>query len=522
MIDENFIPSTKEEMVECLADPMWRLCSGQLYKIMIKGDDGETELVMPFRPNDSQRDLLATLHTRNIILKARQIGFTTLIDIYILDCVLFRENVRAGIIAQSDPVAKTIFRDKIQFAYLNLPPALREAFPLERDSQSELLFAHNNSSIRVATSMRSGTLQYLHVSEFGKICAEFPARANEIVTGSIPAVPSTGVIFIESTSEGQEGSFYEMTTRAEKLAQAGKKLTKKEYRMHFYAWHIEPRYRMDPEGVVITDSDNEYFDKVEVEAKCTLDIEQRAWWCATRETDFAGQTEKMWQEYPSTSKEAFQQSTEGCYYTTQMVAVRKQGRICNVPHRPGSPVNTFWDIGNGDGTAIWFHQKVGQNDNFIKFIEGWGEPYAYYVTQMQQLGYIWGVHYLPHDGNHVRQGQNESLSPKEMLENLGLKNIEIVDAVIDISHGIQATRDAFTTCWFDEVGCKEGLVHLESYKKRWNKTTGRFMDSPVHNIHSEAADAFRQFAQGFSEDSDNDYNDNSNHDHYQGESGWMS
>jgi hypothetical protein len=230
----------------------------------------------------------------------------------------------------------------------------------------------------------------------------------------------------------------------------------------------------------------------------------------------------MWQEYPSTSKEAFQQSTEGCYYTTQMVAVRKQGRICNVPHRPGSPVNTFWDIGNGDGTAIWFHQKVGQNDNFIKFIEGWGEPYAYYVTQMQQLGYIWGVHYLPHDGNHVRQGQNESLSPKEMLENLGLKNIEIVDAVIDISHGIQATRDALTTCWFDEVGCKEGLVHLESYKKRWNKTTGRFMDSPVHNIHSEAADAFRQFAQGFSEDSDNDYNDNSNHDHYQGESGWMS
>ena len=519
-MDENVVPTTEAELAQCLADPMWRLCSGQLYKIMIKGDDGESELVLPFRPNDSQRQLLDELHTRNIILKARQLGFTTLIAIYFLDCALFRENVRAGIIAQSDPVAKTIFRDKIQFAYLNLPPELQKLMPLARDSQSELLFEHNNSSIRVATSMRSGTLQYLHVSEFGKICAEFPARANEVVTGSIPAVPANGVIFIESTSEGQEGHFYEMTSRAEKLAQANKPLTQKQYKFHFYPWWIEPRYRMASEGVVITDSDHAYFDQVEVEAGCTLDIEQRAWWCETRETDFSGETEKMWQEYPSTSKEAFQQSTAGCYYTTQLVAARKQGRICHVPHRPGTPVNTFWDIGNGDGTAIWFHQRVGQKDNFIKFIEGWGEPYSYYVAQMQKLGWVWGVHYLPHDGNHIRQGQTHNLSPLNMLKELGLVNIEIVPAVADISHGIQATRDALATCWFDEVGCKEGLVHLESYKKRWNRTTGRYMDTPEHNVHSEGADAFRQFAQGYKEEqAGSDYSDNS--DYYQGESGWM-
>ena len=495
MIDENCVPKSRAEMVECLADPMWRLCSGQLYKIMIKGDDGEVELVLPFKPNQPQRRLLKYLHTRNIILKARQLGFTTLIAIYFLDCALFRENVRAGVIAQNDSVAKTIFRDKIQFAYLNLPQSLRDSMPLGRDSQSELLFAHNNSSIRVATSMRSGTLQYLHVSEFGKICAEFPKRADEIITGSIPAVPTNGVLFIESTSEGQEGAFYEMTTRAEKLDQAGKKLTKKEYKFHFFPWWIEPRYRIDPEGVIITLKDNEYFDKVEVEADCTLDIEQRAWWCATRETDFSGATEKMWQEYPSTSKEAFQQSSEGCYYTKQLVAARKQGRICPVPHRPGLPVNTYWDIGSGDGTAIWLHQQVGQYDNFIKFIEGWDEPYSYYVSELQKLNYVWGVHHLPHDGNHVRQGQNSNLSPAQMLKKLGLNNIVIVPVVADISHGIQATRDAFSTCWFDEAGCKEGIVHLESYKKRWNSTTARYMSTPVHNAHSEGADSFRQFGQ---------------------------
>src|SRR3546814_18785208 len=75
--------------------------------------------------------------------------------------------------------------------------------PLARDSANELLFAHNNSSIRVATSMRSGTIHRLHVSEFGKICAKFPDKAHEVVTGSLPAVPLDGIAIIESTAEGQ-------------------------------------------------------------------------------------------------------------------------------------------------------------------------------------------------------------------------------------------------------------------------------------------------------------------------------
>lgn len=484
-------------LVEKLSDPWWRVTSGCLYKIMIKGDNGEESLVVPFVPNDAQLDLLENLHTRNLILKARQLGFTTLIAIYFLDCALFRADVRAGIVAQSEDVAKTIFRDKIQFAYTNLPDALRVAMPLGRDSQSELLFAHNNSSIRVATSMRSGTLQYLHVSEFGKIGAKFPDRAEEVVTGSIPAVPSNGVVFIESTAEGQEGEFYKMSTRAEKLSLSGKELGKKDFKFHFYPWWIESRYRAPESDAVITEKDHEYFDKIESSMGCKIDIEQRAWWCSTRDAEFSGQEEKMWQEYPSTPKEAFQRSTEGCYYTVQMTAARKQGRIGNVPYRPGYPVNTFWDIGSGDGTAIWFHQRIGQQDNFIKFIEGWGEPYSHFVSEMQKTGYVWGRHFLPHDGGHVRQGMNSNLAPKKMLEQLGLKNIELVKRVDDISHGIQATRDAFSTCWFDEVNCKEGIKHLDNYKKTWSNTGQRFTDVPKHDEHSEGADAFRQFGQGY-------------------------
>ncbi len=489
------IPTNQEEFKECLADPWWRLTSGQLYKIMIKGDNGEDSLVMPFIPNDAQLNLLNNLHTRNNILKARQLGFTTLIELFFLDCCLFKSNVRAAVIAQSEDVAKTIFRDKVCFAYDNLPPSLKEAMPLARDSASELLFAHNNSSIRVATSARSGTLQYLHISEFGKICAKFPDRADEVITGSIPAVPTNGMVFIESTAEGQDGHFYKISKRAEALMLSGKKLNPKDYKFHFYPWWGEGRYKTNPDDVILTEKDGQYFDKIEGEADCKISPEQRAWWVMTRDSEFTGEEEKMWQEYPSTPKEAFQKSKEGCYYTVQMTKTRKDERITTVPYRPGYPVNTFWDIGNSDGTGVWLHQKIGQKDNFIGYIEGWGEPYKFYVSQLNKMDYVWGTHYLPHDGNHERQGEVVNISPSDALTNLGLRNIEIVPRVNEISHGIQATRDSFATCWFDEVACKDGIIHLDSYRKRWNNTTGRFTDQPVHDIHSECADAFRQFGQ---------------------------
>lgn len=493
----DFVPVTEADMRLALSDPMWRLHN--LYFIMVKDEndqDGEG-LVIRFKPNRAQRRLLKSLHYRNIILKARQLGFTTLIAIFFLDCCLFRANVRAGIVAQDLGAAETIFRDKVRFAYDRLPDALRNAMPLKVENTSELVFAHNNSSIRVATSMRSGTLQYLHVSEFGKICAKFPERAKEVITGSIPAVAPSGLIFIESTAEGQDGEFYSMTQRAMRLHQQGKKLSRKDYRFHFYPWWGAMEYRLDPDDVLITAEDDAYFDKIEVEMGCEIDIEQRAWYVATRETDFSGAEEKMWQEYPSTPAEAFQKSTEGCYYSKQMIAARKSGRITTVPYMPGYPVNTFWDIGHGDGTAIWFHQRVGQQDRFIKFIEGWGEPYAHYVTEMQATGWVWGTHYLPHDGAHVRQGQDVSLSPQQMLENLGLRRIEIVERVSELQHGIQATRNAFPNCWFDEKECAKGLIHLELYRKKFNNTTQTFTDEPLKDIHTEGADSFRQFAQGY-------------------------
>lgn len=486
----------KEEYGDKLSDPMWRICSGAIYKIIVKGENSEDELVVPFIPNRAQTRFLSRLHHRNLILKARQRGFTTLLAIAWLDHALWVANSRCGIVAHDREAAEVIFRDKVKFAYDNMPQLLKNAFPLGKDSASELLFAHNNSSVRVATSMRSGTIHRLHISEFGKMCAKFPDKAKEVVTGSLPAVPTTGVTVIESTAEGDEGDFYDMTKRSMALSEQGTKLTPRDWRFHFFSWWDDsPEYELDPATVLITPQDKNYFDAVEAEMSCVLSDRQRAWYVATRDSDFSGSKEKMWQEYPSTPNEAFKRSTEGCYYAPQMTAVRTSGRILNIPETP-VPVDTFWDIGNSDGCGIWFMQQVGLEDRFIKYMEGHGLTLKDYMKMLQDTGYLFGKHFLPHDaGNKPLSDTNKSVI--EQLEALGMKNIERVPRISDINTGIQLTRSHFASAWFDEKGCELGIRRLNNYKKKWDSRQGRFNESaPEKNDgNSEGADAFRQWAQ---------------------------
>jgi hypothetical protein len=488
-------PLTAEDLAKNLADPMWRICN--LYKILIKGDEGEDNLVLPFKPNRAQRRFIERLWHRNIILKARQLGFTTLICILWLDHALFNPNSRCGIIAQDRETAEAIFTDKVKFAYDNLPEALKAAMPLTKCTTSELRFGHNNSMIRVATSVRGGTYHRLHISEFGKICAKYPDKAKEVVTGSIPAVPKTGILVIESTAEGRDGEFFEMTQRAIALHQSKKILTERDYRFHFFPWFQAPEYRMNPALVSVTDKDAAYFEALEASEDVTIDAEQRAWYVATRNADFPNKPERMWQEYPSTPAEAFQKSTEGCYYTNEIATARKQGRITIVPWEKSVPVNTFWDIGLNDEMAIWFHQRIGTQNRFIRYYENTGETFSHYVSYMQALGYVWGRHYLPHDGDTKRLGIEKNWTPKQMLEDLGLRNVEIVPRIDRVQTGIQMVRDVFGSCWFDDTECKQGLIHLENYRKEWDARLAVWKDEPRHDKASNGADAFRQFAQGY-------------------------
>lgn len=111
-----------------LSDPWWRLTSGFLYQILIKVDEETDGLKALFIPNNHQVNFIENLHYRNIILKARQLGFTTMIAIYYLDCCLFGEERPRRHGAQDKNAAESLFRDKVKFAYDNLHQKLKRDF----------------------------------------------------------------------------------------------------------------------------------------------------------------------------------------------------------------------------------------------------------------------------------------------------------------------------------------------------------------------------------------------------------
>lgn len=485
------LPRTEAELIEKLRDPHWRLRN--LYWIKDKDSN-----VVLFKPWPEQERFLANLWFRNIIVKARQRGFSTLIQLVMLDTCLFNPHIEAAVIAQDREAATGIFRGKIKFAYDRLPDVVRAMNPLTKETESELHLA-NGSSLQVSTSARSGTKQWLHVSEFGKICARFPLKATEIVTGSLPAVAPNGICVIESTAEGQDGAFHDMAMRAQALRDKGTRLANSDYRFHFAPWWDADEYEADPDRVVITSQDNAYFGRIEAQIGREIGPRKRAWYVSERDNTFSGSQEKMFQEYPSTPEEAFQRSTEGCYLAEVLALARRQGRITTVPHDPGRPVNTFWDLhhGGNDDVAIWFHQRVGLLDYWIKFLEFSGESYSAIVRTLQSLGYVWGKHYLPHDADRRFPGAETNPTIRDMLSELGLKNIEVVARVADVVAGINELRDDFGSYWFDEAGCKDGLAHLALYQKDWNERTGAWSDRPRANGHQHAADAIRQKAQGY-------------------------
>lgn len=463
----------------------WRLCN--LY--WITDENGRK---VPFRPNPVQKQLYSSLHTLNVVLKSRQHGMTTFIDLMILDSCLFVPNITAGIIAHHVDDAKRIFRNKIKFAYENLPESLREMIPADTSKADEIVFA-NKSSITVSTSFRSGTAQMLHVSELGKIAAKYPDKAREIKTGAFEAVHPGNVIFVESTAEGRGGLFYDLVQMSQKHAELGRELGPMDWKLHFFAWFEDPRHVLNPRFIVMTAEEEEYFASLEARG-IKLTPEQKAWYAAKSRV----LNDDMKREHPSTPDEAFEQVRDGAYYKRELEKIRKTKRITEVPYNEYIPVNTFWDLGLNDEMAIWFHQRIGTQNKIIDYYENSGEGLPHYARVLRDKGYGYGVHYMPHDANVRDLGTGERREDK--ARSLGIRPIVVVARAKnneEVMNGIEEVREFLGSCVFDEKRCAKGLAHLENYQRKWDERNARWMDTPLHNSASNCADALRTGAVGY-------------------------
>jgi hypothetical protein len=474
-------------LLRALKDPRWRLFN--IY--FIRDKEGK---IVPFRPWDEQIKFLDNIWFRNVVPKARQRGFSTIVQLLMFDACVFSPNIAAGIIAQDLDTAKKISRDKIDTAWEHLPDVVRKANPLVVDNKQEKEWA-NGSTMSISTSTRGNTLQYLHVSELGKTAKTAPERAKEIQEGSLPSVDKTGVIVVESTVESPDDIFSRMVKQAQKVQQLGRPLSKLEYRLHFASWWDADEYEEDPQFAVITPKDNAYFERIEAEIGRPISARKRAWYVLKRDNELGGDDEKMWSQYPSTLEEALKGSTEGRWLARPMAQARSSGRVMQLPIYGDRPVDTWWDIGRGDDVAIWFSQEDGPWTNWMDFYEISDAPYNIIVGALNAKGYLWGRHYLPHDGDHRQYGTEALKTSRDMLEELGLRRIEIVPRIPNLLDGINQLRQAFPAYRFDEQRTKAGLDHLDNYAKSWSPTLGQYIDVPLKNGHQHAADAIRQHAQ---------------------------
>lgn len=492
-------------------DPLWRL--NNLYTIV-----DERGQRVPFRLNTAQQQLAADMHGMDIILKARQLGFTTFYCIFMLDACVFYNDISAGVIAHNLKDAKAFFENKVQFPYDHLDEGIRAANPLVKDA-ADVLSLKNGSSLRVGTSLRSGTFQYLLISEYGKICAKFPEKAKEVRTGALNTIQPGQHVCIESTAEGREGHFFNLTKAARNRQTLGLPLRQMDFKFHFFPWFEDPKYIADPTDVNITDKMATYFDKLETDLDIKLSPEQRAWYVLKEDQ----QEDEMSREFPSTPDEAFAAAVQGSYLAKQMTKVRQQKRICRVPVETALPVNTFWDLGTNDNMTIWFHQQFQQEHRFVNYMEGCGEGFAFYKREMERWAddydITWGKHFGPHD-IEVTNLTDKAETRKDAAARIGL-HFETVPAPHVKMDGINAVREVLPLCWFDEAACEKGISHLDMFRKKWSEKLGAFLSEHEHDDASHGFDGFQTFAlakQADTIDEEDEYVDTYGSG---GGSGWM-
>jgi phage terminase large subunit len=200
---------------------------------------------------------------------------------------------------------------------------------------------------------------------------------------------------------------------------------------------------------------------------------------------------------------SFEAPMIGAYYGNQLLLAEKEGRICEVPYEPRLLVDTYWDLGVRDATAIWFVQSgPGGQMRVIDYYESSGEGLTHYAKVLRGMAnvengdhrkdYVYGAHYAPTDIEVQELGSGKTRI--ETAKSLGIK-FRVVRHH-DLEDGIEAVRNVLGMCWFDLIKTERGVNSLRSYRKEYDERNKVFKTHPLHDWTSHGADAFRYFAMG--------------------------
>jgi len=189
---------------------------------------------------------------------------------------------------------------------------------------------------------------------------------------------------------------------------------------------------------------------------------------------------------------SFSGAQSGSYYSSYVVKAQEQGRIRPNLYDPNLPVDTFWDIGNGDSTVIGFRQVAYNERRWVHCYAGSRQDLPEYARVLSELsrtrGFRYRYHYFPHDMKVTEFVTNESRI--SAARRLGIRPCTTV-AKRPFMEGIDAVRRAFPRYWFDSDYTQDLVTSLTFYHKKWNKEGRVFTDQPEHDEHSHYADMVR-------------------------------
>lgn len=187
---------------------------------------------------------------------------------------------------------------------------------------------------------------------------------------------------------------------------------------------------------------------------------------------------------------------EGTYFENELREALDSGRIGQIPYNRTKPVNTAWDLGFDDPSAIWFYQAYDGFFNFIDYFEGNERTLANYLVVLQNRGYLYDTDWLPWDAVsgriHSRLTADKTTSPDSLMRAAGRKVRIAPD--LGIESRINFARTILPQCRFDAEKCRDGLAQLRRYQPEPAPLTGikRGIKSgrDLHNEASHAGSAF--------------------------------
>lgn len=184
---------------------------------------------------------------------------------------------------------------------------------------------------------------------------------------------------------------------------------------------------------------------------------------------------------------SFDAAVVGSYYGKLIEKAENEGRIGNVAWEPQIPVQTWWDLGIDDSTAIWFVQILGREIRLIDYYENSGVGLDHYAKVLKDKDYVYGQHMLPHDVQVHELSTGKSRFA--FLAGLGIRGTVVRKHAVE--DGINSVRSILPRCWFDKGKCARGVEALRQYRQEWDDKQKAFRGRPLHDWSSHAADSFR-------------------------------